>query len=69
MPTHFLGPQSAPTVVTCLPKNAVLIWFTYNNNNNNNNNNCLFSKRLATNRTDIGNGLVVTIIRLEGMKK
>ena len=29
MPTHFLGPQSAPTVVTCLPRNAVLIRFTY----------------------------------------
>ena len=29
MPTHFSGPQSAPTVVTCLPKNAVLIRFTY----------------------------------------
>ena len=29
MPTHSLGPQSAPTVVTCLPKNAVLIRFTY----------------------------------------
>ena len=29
MPTHSLGPQSAPTVITCLPKNVVLIRFTY----------------------------------------
>ena len=28
-PTHFPEPQSAPTVVTCSPKNAVLIRFTY----------------------------------------
>ena len=28
-PTHFPEPQSAPTVVTCSPRNAVLIRFTY----------------------------------------
>ena len=29
MPTQSLRPQSTPTVVTCLPRNAVLIRFTY----------------------------------------
>ena len=29
MPTQFLAPQTSPTVVTCLPINALLVRFTY----------------------------------------